>query len=57
MNISGPILHHRIHDDLPWQWHMQKPFIDDVTGKPTTYIAGFKDVESARTYGELKEYC
>lgn len=38
---------------IPWQWHHETPWTDEITGLKTSYLAGFITRENAVKYGRL----
>jgi hypothetical protein len=48
-----PRLIYQRRDPLtPWQWHAAEPWFDQVTGQPTSYLAGLPTYASAASYGQ-----
>ena len=38
---------------IPWQWHHETPWTDEITGMKTSYLAGFITRENAVECGRL----
>jgi hypothetical protein len=36
---------------IPWQWHTEEPFEDEIDGSMQTYYAGFRTKDAALAYG------
>jgi len=49
--MANPTLHHVPGDACPWQWRRLNTWPDDITHKPTSYLAGFMSRENAVRYG------
>ena len=50
-------LDHRPAQSPPWQWHARSPWIDPVTLKDESYLAGFPSEGEARKYGRRNGWC